>query len=64
MRLIESLPVIAIVLVMALAQRYKVPGWILVVPVTFVLFVLYGINTFFFNEQKTGLVNRGISIVQ
>lgn len=53
-----ELPVISIVFVIALSKMYKVPGWLIVVPVTFVLFTLFKINTLFFNEEKTGLVSR------
>lgn len=58
-----ELSIIAIVLVIALSSRYRIPGWILVIPVTFVLFMLFGINTLFFNDEKTGLVSKGLSIV-
>lgn len=53
-----DVPVISIVLVIALSKMYKVPGWLIVVPITFVLFTLFKINTLFFNEEKTGLVSR------
>ena len=53
-----DIPVISVVLVIALSQMYKVPSWLIVVPVTFVLFTLFKINTLFFNEEKTGLVSR------
>ena len=53
-----EIPVISVVLVIALSQMYKVPGWLIVVPVTFVLFTLFKINTLFFNEEKTGIVSR------
>ena len=59
-----QISILSIVLVIALSQMYKLPGWLIVVPVTFVLFLLFGINTFFFNDEKTGLVNRGVSIIQ
>lgn len=55
-----DVPVISIVLVIALSKMYKVPGWLIVVPITFVLFTLFKINTLFFNEEKTGLVSRVI----
>jgi hypothetical protein len=54
--------ILAIVLVIAISQHYKVPGWLVVVPVTFVLFTLFQINTLFFNKEKTGLVSRGLTI--
>lgn len=60
----ETVSVLAIVLVISLSQTYKLPGWLIVVPVTFVLFVLFGINTLFFNKEKTGLVHRGVSLIQ
>ena len=53
-----ELPVLSIVFVIALSQMYKVPGWLIVVPVTFVLYTLFKINTLFFNQEKTGLVSR------
>ena len=53
-----ELPVISIVLVIALSKMYKVPGWLIVVPITFLLFTLFKMNTLFFNEEKTGLVSR------
>lgn len=56
-----EISIIALVLVIALSQKYKVPGWLLIVPVTFTLFVLFGINTLFFNDEKTGLVSMGLS---
>ena len=59
-----QISILAIVLVIALSQTYKLPGWLIVVPVTFVLFLLFGINTLFFNDEKTGLVRRGVSLIQ
>ena len=59
-----EVPVISIVLVIALSQMYKIPPWLIVVPVAFVLFTLFKIETLFFNEEKTGLVSRGFSLIQ
>lgn len=53
-----DVPVLSLVLVVALSKMYKVPGWLIVIPVAFVLFTLFKINTLFFNEEKTGLVSR------
>ena len=55
---------LAVILVIALSKHYKVPGWLIVVPVTFVLFLLFGINTLFFNKEKTGIVSRGVSLLE
>ncbi len=39
----------------------SVPGWVFVVPVSYILFKLFCINTMFFNLQKTGIVTRYFS---
>lgn len=59
-----EVPVISIVLVIALSQMYKIPPWLIAVPVAFALFTLFKIETLFFNEEKTGLVSRGVALIQ
>ena len=56
--MLYEVPVLSIVLVIALSNMYKIPPWLIAIPVAFVLFVLFRVETLFFNEEKTGLVSR------
>ncbi len=56
--MLYEVPVLSIVLVIALSNMYKVPPWLIAIPVAFVLFALFRVETLFFNEEKTGIVSR------
>ena len=40
-----------------LSQMTKLPQWLFVVPVAFVLYKMFCLDTVFFNKEKTGLVS-------
>jgi hypothetical protein len=39
----------------------KIPSWILIVPVAFVLYKAFCLDTIFFNREKTGAVSGVLS---
>ena len=62
---IPALNIVMIIISVTLISKYlKVPPWILVVPVAFVLFKLFCLNTIFFNQEKKGIVSMGYELIK
>lgn len=49
--------VMVIVFTASLSKATKLPSWVLVVPVAFVLYKAFCLDTVFFNKEKTGVVS-------
>ncbi len=47
-----------IVFAATLSQATKLPPWLFVVPVAFVLYKAFCLDTIFFNKEKTGVVSE------
>lgn len=45
------------------SKHFKIPNWIFIIPVAFVLYKVFCINSIFFNQDNTGLVSKGVSFV-
>lgn len=55
---IPALNIVGIIITVMILSKYtKIPGWILVIPVAFLLYKLFCLNSMFFNEEKTGIVS-------
>lgn len=58
---LSALNIVMVIVFTAVIHRAtKIPQWVLVVPVAFVLFKLLCLDTIFFNAEKTGIVS-GVS---
>lgn len=58
---IPGLNIVMIIIFTSIVSRYlKLPNWVVIVPVAFVLYKAFCLNSIFFNQEKTGLVSRGI----
>ena len=53
--------VMVIVFTATISKATKLPPWLLVVPVTFVLYKAFCLDTIFFNKEKTGIVSGVVS---
>ena len=61
---VPGLNIVAIIIFTTIAsKRLGLPNWALVVPVAFVLYKIFCLNSIFFNQQKTGLVSKGVNLV-
>lgn len=55
---LPALNIVTIIIGVSIVSKYiKVPSWILVIPVAFVLYKLFCLNSIFFNTEKTGVVS-------
>lgn len=50
--------VMVIVFAATLSQATKLPPWLFVIPVAFVLYKAFCLDTIFFNKEKTGVVSE------
>lgn len=53
--------VMVVVFTGTVSKATKLPTWLVVIPVAFILYKLFCLDTIFFNTEKTGIVN-GIKI--
>lgn len=48
----------------SLSKFTKIPNWLLVIPIAYIFYKLFCLDTIFFNEEKTGIVSRAVNYVQ
>lgn len=49
--------VLVIVTVAVLNEKTDIPTWLLIIPVTFLLYKILCLDSIFFNKEKTGIVS-------
>lgn len=52
-----------IVFTATISKATKLPPWLVIVPVAFVLFKAFCLDTIFFNKEKTGVVSEVTSFI-
>lgn len=52
-----------IVFTSIVSKYFNLPNWVFIIPVAFVLYKAFCLNSIFFNQDKTGLVSKGVSFV-
>lgn len=61
---IPGLNIAMIIIFTSIVSRYlKLPNWLVIVPVAFVLYKAFCLNSLFFNQEKTGLVTKGVQVI-
>lgn len=57
--------VMVIVFTATLSKATKLPPWLVIIPVAFVLYKAFCLDTIFFNKEKTGIVSevKGLLLV-
>jgi type IV secretory pathway VirB3-like protein len=55
--------VMVIVFTATISKATKLPPWLVIVPVAFVLFKAFCLDTIFFNKEKTGVVSEVTSFI-
>ena len=56
--------VMMIILVAYFNKATGIPAWILIVPVAFVLYKAFCLDTIFFNREKTGAVSGVLKVLE
>lgn len=45
------------------SKHFDLPNWIFIIPVAFVLYKVFCINSVFFNQENSGVVSRVVTSV-
>ena len=61
---VPVLNITMIIVFTSIVSRYmNLPNWLFIIPVAFVLYKVFCLNSIFFNQDKTGLVSKGVKFV-